>query len=624
MPAKTRILRRGNRAEGTGSIVELSELTAYAEEKYHIREQHKWADFPGFSVLADPDTGKWAALLMRQWDSETGTQIERCDIRCGAAGAEARSAPYLSPPYRMRGRDWVGVAFDGGAEPEVVFRLFDRALGDRARHGFTIVLDGGSAPDAAVFRASLLPAAGARALPPDADAPDKLREMLALYEYGRDSFQSKCKNFYRQGVCMAAYEDDAPWNGEWKRYFPTYHDMNLRQLRGYFTWRARLRRGEWRGAASSFAYVYLYELLNGIGTSSAEDALQKMREFEAGYLDSGIGDPGIRKYLRRWMLEFAVLRALPAETVRQCADAATLEKDRALAALRSPAEHSDEAVFSALCAFSERNAAESPVVAKDANRGARLFADAWRAAAADGLFAAVFGERRFFAWRPLSNAVYWEQSRPPDTDFVLNECRSYRCRSGVWQEARYDSLYFDWDKLGALLHETDRQLRKYLKTGRYLREKPGEAWAAPYAEAAIAADRRAVLEASRPRLTIDLSGLDRIRRDALSTRDSLLSEEERRELAESERPVEAPVAGPAAAPALDGLQTRILAALLRGEPVKELLAAGRLMPSVVADSINEALFDALGDTALDCDGDTLAVVEDYREELARIVGGNNG
>ncbi len=63
--------------------LELSELAAYAEEKYHIREEHKWAEFPGFSVLADPRTGKWAALLMRQWDYETGTELQRCDIKCG-------------------------------------------------------------------------------------------------------------------------------------------------------------------------------------------------------------------------------------------------------------------------------------------------------------------------------------------------------------------------------------------------------------------------------------------------------------------------------------------------------------------------------------------------------------
>ena len=63
--------------------MELSELTAYAKEKYQIQEQHKWPELPGLSVLADPKTGKWAALLMRQWDGESGSEIQRCDIKCG-------------------------------------------------------------------------------------------------------------------------------------------------------------------------------------------------------------------------------------------------------------------------------------------------------------------------------------------------------------------------------------------------------------------------------------------------------------------------------------------------------------------------------------------------------------
>ena len=65
--------------------MELSELTAYAEGKFHMREQYKWADFPGFSVLADPNTGKWIALLMRQWDYDTGTEIQRCDFKMRTA-----------------------------------------------------------------------------------------------------------------------------------------------------------------------------------------------------------------------------------------------------------------------------------------------------------------------------------------------------------------------------------------------------------------------------------------------------------------------------------------------------------------------------------------------------------
>ena len=78
--------------------MDLAGLTAYAREKYHISEQHKWADFPGFSVLADPATGKWAALLMRQWDSEAGEQIERCDIKCGRSCLEEyRDVTILNP-----------------------------------------------------------------------------------------------------------------------------------------------------------------------------------------------------------------------------------------------------------------------------------------------------------------------------------------------------------------------------------------------------------------------------------------------------------------------------------------------------------------------------------------------
>ena len=84
--------------------MELSQLTAYAQLKFHMREQRPWPDFPGFSVLADPVTGKWAALLMRQWDSDSGEEIQRCDMRCGQQVLAQRPAPFLSKPFRMKGQ----------------------------------------------------------------------------------------------------------------------------------------------------------------------------------------------------------------------------------------------------------------------------------------------------------------------------------------------------------------------------------------------------------------------------------------------------------------------------------------------------------------------------------------
>ena len=614
--------------------MELSELTAYAAEKFQIAEQRKWADFPGFSVLADPETGKWLALLMRQWDSDTGTEIQKCDIKCGRQNLSAGSEPYLSQPFRMKGEKWVGINFDRRTKPEVVFRLFDRAVYQGRQQAFTIVLEERPRPDTGPYQDIVLPPppAAFRFPRPEEKIPGKIREMQKLYEYSDGSFAQKCRNFYRQGKFMEDYEDDLPWSGDCRRYFTTYHDLTVRQLRGYFAWRANVRRGTFSPIPSSLAYLYLYELLNGIGTASPEDGLRKMQAFKAGFLDSGLGDPAIGKNLRRWMLDYAVLHHIPASLARTYADPAIIERDAALAALKSPQAHTDAEIFSALCTFAGPKLRQSPVVKKEAAKGERLFASVWRKASAsyaqDGkdIFTACFGERKSFPWRPLANAVYWEETPPADADYELDECRLYRCRDGVWQEERYDSLYFDREKLRALVHEADRGLRRYLKTGHYPHENPSEAWASPYAQAAAAEGRQAEIEAARPKISIDLSALDQIRQDSRITRDSLLIGEETDPPVEEPAPpnVSAPAAPQAAGGAFPGLPDpylQILSALLRGESAETYISAGRLMPSVVADAINEAFFDEIGDNILACDGNTITLVEDYREDAAQILGG---
>ena len=46
------------------------------------------------------------------------------------------------------------------------------------------------------------------------------------------------------------------------------------------------------------------------------------------------------------------------------------------------------------------------------------------------------------------------------------------------------------------------------------------------------------------------------------------------------------------------------------------------MPTVVTDTINEAFFDEIGDSVVEYDGSSIKLVEDYREDLERILGGN--
>ena len=72
---------------------------------------------------------------------------------------------------------------------------------------------------------------------------------------------------------------------------------------------------------------------------------------------------------------------------------------------------------------------------------------------------------------------------------------------------------------------------------------------------------------------------------------------------------------------LDENQRDLLLALLRGESVRERITAQHGMPEIVADELNEALFDEIGDSVVECDGDELLLVEEYREDILELLGG---
>ena len=606
--------------------MQLEELTAYAREKYQIEEEHKWVDFPGFSVLCHPETGKWLALLMRQWDPDSGTMLQRCDLKCGDDSLLRARQDFLLPPLRMRGRQWLGIAFDDRTDPELVFRLFDRAVAAGRPQGYTIVL-GSPPPDRETsYRDTALPFAPGTRRAEREELPDRLREMGWLYEYGRETPAAKARNFYRQAMFMRDYEDDLPWTGDFNCYFPTYHDMNTRQLRGYFTWRTRLRRGEAQPIPESAAYLYLYELLNGAGAASPRESLEKLREFERLYLDAGFGSKAMGANLRRWMLEFAVLKDLPPELARQAADPAMMELDSALSALRRPESYLDAEVFSALCLLGGKKLESSPVLGPDPERGKALFANCWRAAArGKELFSLCFGQKTLRRWYPLVNAVYYEQTAQRNREYRLSPCRSYLYRNGLWQVEAYDKANFDKNRLQAFLHECDARLRRYLKTGRSLKENPSDAWVIPYVDEAIREDKKALLEARRAEVRIDLSGLDQIRRDAAVTRESLLTDEERAETEAIAAPsAPEPVFAPEPEPSgvnLDPTDRALLQALLEGRETGPILRAAHRMPSIAADAVNEAFFDEIGDTVVLCEGDALVLVEDYIEDIQRLLGG---
>ncbi len=561
-------------------------------------------------------------------------------------------------------------------------QMIDNAGSFNGESGFTVVLENTASEQVQYHDAPLFSGQTLAIKPPCDDmrglqnakqhVPEQIRRMKNLYQYRSGSFRQICKNFYVQGKFMEDYEDNAPWDGVVSTcYWPTYHNLSLAQLRGYFTWRTELRKGNYRKHCETFVSMYLYELLNGIGTKSVEDSLHKMEEFEKGYIDAGFSDRYLRGRLHRWMLELAVLNGLASDIACKYADSDMLEKDAAVEILRYPEKFSAQEVFNALCVFGGKKTAESKLVQEHGTEAINFFAAVWCLASAqyrkdgESLFQLCFGIPSAREWRPLESTFYYDNysnsKKRKSVTYKLNPSRTYLFKRDRWYEVAHQNYDIDRKIIVNLLQETDRRLRLYLKTGHPLKERKEAAWAVPYIEAVIEADRKAKLEAARPKVSIDFSGLDKIRKDALETQDNLLTEEERNTLesdavnkavrksaASKKRTKEnsaarkntAAMSSVAASPhlaseqseaavlaapsntsvPLNGMQMQLLQMLLRGEPVQELITAQHGMPNVIADAINEALFDFIGDTVVECDGETITLVEDYRDDIIGILG----
>ena len=455
----------------------------------------------------------------------------------------------------------------------------------------------------------------------DPEIPTKIWQMMQLYEYGDGSFEQQKKNFLRQGLFMADFEDNYDgWSGKCTYFSPADHDLTLTQLRKYFTWRTSARKGNFQPIESPFAYLYISELLCRIGAETPEDALKKMADFETGFVNAGFADTLLKMHLKNWMFEYAVIHGMQPETVMQYADPQILAHDTYMTILKDPASKNDNEIFLALSFFAEKDLFLSPVVSEAGSRGKHIFAELWKCVSSrfdkgdTDFFTACFGKAYTSKWYPLFNALFRDDGNDSDKEFVLNGCRKYFCRSGIWYEESFSRVRFDKVKFNSLLHEAERVFRKYLKAGRTLRQKPDETWAMQYAEAVITADKKAEAEAKRPKINIDLSGLDEIRRDAAVTRESLLTEDEIEEETAAETVPENEENG-----LLDKIHTEILRNLLKTGSADEYIKAAHLMPSVVADTINAALFDEIGDNVIECDGKTLAIIEDYVEEVEEIL-----
>jgi len=405
--------------------VRLSELISYARERHHIEELHKWREMPGLSVLVSPASGKWIALLMRERDAG-GRIRERCDLKYSAF-RELPARDYLMQGFRMPG--WLGVRFGAETERAFLLHVFDLAVEEEAEK-----VEG-------YYRET--------AIPGRSELPARIEAIYA------------CEDFLSAARDMEDYEDNCPFAGTVPLYQPEYRDLTPIELRGYFTWRAAVRRGEVSAHCDAFVYLYLSELMLGVGAANAAEALDCMDAFASSYFSAGHGSEALQRNFKNWRFEYAVLNRVDAARVRAYENPALRHWDEALTVLREPEKQSDEVVFAALAELGGKKLTEARSVKGLGDKAAFYYAAIWRSSA-PLLFAACFGNLRMREWKPFSDAPRLKavcENAGQGFSYQLNELRSFAATGNGFTEYSYLRQQFDSKRFFAFLKEADTALR---------------------------------------------------------------------------------------------------------------------------------------------------------------------
>ena len=560
----------------------------YVRDKYQIAPVYPWKMQPGYAVLCHKDTLKWFALLMNVEGSRIGLQpgreYEVINLRVPEEEVpELLRRKGFLPAYHMTAREWVTILLsEDTISIEELLQMLDRSYqltrqppeekpGRNPGRPAPVRQTGkpvpGGIPVRQMPRRPVSREEGvirfgrrysdqplsAGAWSREESLPPKIREMKTLARPGRGALEENI--FYQQAMYMADYEDDFHYKGKFLRFYPTYQTMTSDQLRGYFGWRTRFRKGEAGLEQLPYIYLYLFEILCGAGIRSPEEGLEKLREVDRLF---GEKDASLREKLRQWIRDYVVYHRLdqallPAETdgisapisvllrfensLREEAEAGHEESAEAAAALREEAGSlSEEEVFEALCraaAYDLTTTAFYKKYPEETRQAAMYTLRELCLARKDRKMTLVkkyFGIPARYTYSMFSGAVFYDPRKQEDTVYSVNDALQYECADGRWYCRSFSRTKEKSRELGNLCHEIDRQLRIQYGFKSELKQRLEERASAEQIERAIREWHEWKIEeekkaAAKPQLEIDFSLLSKIREDADQTRDKLIVEE---------------------------------------------------------------------------------------------------
>lgn len=473
----------------------------------------------------------------------------------------------------------------------------------------------------------------------EANIGEPLRSLLRMIR--QQPWQiTAAKAFYEQALFMVDYEEDAPIVG-FMSYFPSFRDMSIPQLRSYFAIRRQLRLGKFPDVSLSYIFVYVYETLMKVGVNTAEEGYDILSEINEAYRKS---EPKLSKYLTPWLRDYVVYNNLSSHFPEVFK--AEREQDNMVSILSSCDTVDELTFFSTLCDLSKYDPRNGALFAKEESRLVSCTVAVMKhiipfleKTLHHRIGTLLAGKRVKRSATMFSNALFYDPSPVRNAEIEVSPFHRYFCRGGLWTRDEFVGSDKSFAKvLGAILREVDSQLRDALNVKPRL--KPSVA-VMPYREqvrgavmAWLAEEKRRLAEeeAERRRVSIDYGKLGRIRNDADVVKDKLLDgitiDEEDVAPIEPTPPAHTPgqlahedaEATHAQPPQEEESREHVfLRLMLTGGDWRQYLRSIHVPEGVMVENINSEMMDKIGDIVIEDNGDGIQLIEDYREDIERIV-----
>ncbi len=447
--------------------------------------------------------------------------------------------------------------------------------------------------------------------------PERIEKMKKIAFSPEAYWKTSAWLFYTQGKFMEDYEDNYDYNADFSGFYTTYRDLTAEQLRGYFSWRTKVRNGIVTQTSLPYVYLYSYELLNGIGTASASDGFDKLRDFGMQYKQYS---PEISSLIESWLVDYAAYHQLSTDIL---SENGIINHDRMLSALKQWENSCDDDIFEALCTLSAYDLEASAYYSQYPIEFRRTSVNSFKKLSEyfmknrkKSLFVNYFGNPKMRKYHLFESAVFYDRDPLKNLCYKINEVRTLTCRNGAWSCESY--LYINENKyIKAFLKAVDNILQNGSSNVEQADiedvSKTAFSFICQEADKVIVSNRKI----KQKKIEIDISKLEDIRKASAITRDKLLVEEEN----ETEEITETNIPEPHAPDRipLNDSEYEFLKALIYGGNWKNAANLSGVMPSILADSVNEKLFDLFSDTVINFSGDAPELIEDYTDELKGMI-----